>query len=115
MRLSWRSAADLLQDLDAADLRHHDVQQRDVRALSAEQVHRLRGVGRGDEIRVAVTLQVLLDDLDVDRFVVHDHDAGALGRVAFTTPLPLRPLGTAQRGFESSVVRTVQHSGGGES
>ncbi len=46
--------ADLVQDLDAADLRHHDVQQRDVRALSAEQLHRLRGVGRGDEVRVTI-------------------------------------------------------------
>ena len=40
---------DLLQNLDAAHLRHHDVQQYDVRLLSTESVHRPCGVGRGDE------------------------------------------------------------------
>ena len=72
--------------------------------LSAEQLHRLRGVARGDEIRVTMTLQVLLNDLDVDRFVVHDHDAGALGRVAVRAAAAVlfRSLGNeAHRRFES--------------
>ena len=118
MRLNLAIGADLLQDFDAADLGHHDVQQGDVRPLSAEHLHRLRRVGGGDEMRVSVTLQVLLDDLNVDRFVVHDHDLGALGRVS----IHRRPASSAgrfghqmQRGLESiRGGRTVQYSRGGE-
>src|SRR5262249_43461828 len=63
-----------LADLDAVDLRHHDVEQDQVRLGLIGRRQRLGAVGCGDDL-VAVGRQTGPHDPEVGRVVVGDQDA----------------------------------------
>ena len=69
------------QNVQAADLRHHDVEQHDVRPVGLHEFQRLRRIGGGDEVAETGIGQLRSHHLDVDRHVVHDHDPGVPGAV----------------------------------
>ena len=64
------------QDVEARHLRHHQVQEQNVRAMLHEQSHRLLGLAGGDEAHVARLFQVGLYHLQHQRIVVHHHHGG---------------------------------------
>ena len=47
--------------------------------FGAEDIHRLSGIGGGDEILVTRALEMLANDFDVDGFVIDDHEFGIKG------------------------------------
>jgi hypothetical protein len=100
------SAADLAQDLQPRDMRHHDVQQDDVGGLFMEQLQRLARIVGRDKTLVAGGAKVLLHQADVDRFVVDDHDPR----------IGLSPAGgRAQRGRSSGKRIVLLYFGNGGS
>ena len=74
------AGADRLQDVQPVDARHHDVQQEDVGIFLLEDRDDLPGIAGGGQVGEAGVLQILRHRLDVDRFIVNDHDfRGGLG------------------------------------
>ena len=65
-------------DVQAADARHVDVQQQQIGQVLLHDGHRLRRLGRRDEVLIAAFLQVVLDRHDVHGLVINDHDLSLL-------------------------------------
>ena len=65
-----------LEDRDAVELGHDDVEEHDVDRLVGEQLERLRSVCRGAD-RMAVLLEEASEQLPADAVVVGDEDRGA--------------------------------------
>ena len=68
------AAAQLRENVQAADAGHHDVQKHDVGLFRTDEVQRLGRIGGRGKLLVAGQLEILLHDLDVDRLVIDDHD-----------------------------------------
>ncbi len=68
------ASRELAHHLEAVDLRHHQVEQDQVRReLAVKRLHRAR-VGRGLQVRVARAQQDVFEQRQVGGFVVHDED-----------------------------------------
>ena len=80
--------AQLSQDLQSANERHHDVDQDDVGHFLRDHLHDRPGIGARHEVLIPGELEVLLHDLDVHRFIVDDHH---LGRLAQRSDYRVRP------------------------
>ncbi len=63
-----------LQHLIAIELRHHDVEEHEIDRLASEPLERRQAVGRADR-RVAEQLELLLEQVDVQRLVVDDQNS----------------------------------------
>ena len=63
-----------LQHLIAIEPRHHDVEEHEVDRLGSEPLERRQAIGRADR-RVAEEVELLLEQVDVQRLVVHDQDS----------------------------------------
>ena len=66
--------ADGPEDVDAVDDGHHDVEQDHVGFFAFDQLECGGGVGGCDEVLIAFGLEMLADNFDVDRLVIHDDD-----------------------------------------
>src|SRR5262249_35691226 len=93
-----RVGAQALADLEAADLRHHDVEEDQVGLPGGDLVQRFLAVGGGADVVTAVA-EVRLDQLDALRVVVGDEDARGRGRG--------RGLGRLGRGLHARLPKGV--------
>jgi len=84
-----------LQDLEAAHLRHDEVEQHDVGPAVGDQPERLARRGHRHELAIAGLLEEGLQDLDVERLVVDHHD-DRLGR-RLAVPLGLLGAGLGHK------------------
>src|SRR5438045_4041430 len=115
-------ATEAAAHLDAVELRHHDVEQNEVRLSRAGGRQRLLAVARHDDV-VAIVPQTRLEHANVGRCVVGDQDAGRAPhdggvysrlRMRFDRADPLAavllrsPLGALVRGV-ARIRTSVQH------
>jgi hypothetical protein len=84
-----RAVEDVLQDLEPADLGHHQVGDDDVEAPAVEELDRLRAVGGLDDL-VALALEGRGEDLAEVRFVVDDEELRG-GHASLVTTISRRP------------------------
>src|SRR6185437_16766216 len=77
----FRVRPNRLENVQTADLRHHDSEDDDIRLFAADGVQRQCRIGHGDEVRVAGDLEIFARNFDVDRLVVDDHHARMKRRV----------------------------------
>ena len=65
-----------LHDVEAAHLRHHEIEHDDVRPLARDERQCLGGLARQHEIAVSGLLEKALQDIERDGLVVDHHDFG---------------------------------------
>ena len=62
------------QNVQPADDRHHDVEKNDIGHFPQDHFHHGPRIGAGYEVLKSGQFEMLLKDLKVQRFIIHNHD-----------------------------------------